>query len=405
MMLHVPTLAIVAGCISIGFALCLPLSWRLAKAVPGLRCLTLGMAIAGLSLFLLPVYGLPLPGLMMLVASVLMILSGVLSWYGLRVMLLPGRPPVLPLVLLMIAHPLLVLYFSVLSPLVAGRLVVNSLALAGLALAIVVVLVRSRESSPAVQWVMAGVQTVHAVLLLARMGLMLLEDTLQPYPVPYTLIDRILFLEVVLLLFITALCTVILVAERLQKELTYQARTDPLTGTLNRRGYQELAERELLKASRSGRPFAVLVADIDHFKRLNDTYGHAAGDMVLQYFCALLNRVLRQTDILARLGGEEFVIMLPETPPLEAMDVAERLRRTVQDTPMTFQEFMIPITVSIGVAHFPDASDSLDGLQAFADSALYRAKKSGRNSVSDQPLASEPHSTPLPRDDQHAVFL
>lgn len=405
MMLHVPTLAIVAGCISIGFALCLPLSWRLAKAVPGLRCLTLGMAIAGLSLFILPVYDLPLPRISILIASTLLVLSGVLTWYGLRVMLLPGRPRVLPLVLVMIAHPLLMIYFASILNSTTGRLAVNSLTLAGIAIAIVVVLIRSRESSPAVLWVMAGTQTVHALLLLIRMGVMLLEDTLQPYPVPYTLIDRFLFLEVVLLLFITALCTVIMVAERMQKELTHQARTDPLTGTLNRRGYQELAERELLKASRSNRPFAVLVADIDHFKRLNDTYGHAAGDMVLQYFCALLNRVLRQTDILARLGGEEFVIVLPETPPSEALDVAERLRRTVQDTPMTFQDFMIPITVSIGVAHFPAAADTLDGLQAHADSALYRAKKSGRNCVSDQPLASEPHSRPIPLDDQQPALF
>ncbi|WP_019646136.1 GGDEF domain-containing protein [Novispirillum itersonii] len=403
MLLHVPTLAIVAGCISLGFALCLPLSWRLARAVPGLRCLTLGMAIAGLSLFLLPVYDLPLPRITLFVASVLLVLSSVLSWYGLRVMLLPGRPPVLPLVTLMIGHPALVLYFSVLSPFVQMRLVVNSLTLAGMAVAIVIVLIRARQTSPAVLWVMAGTQGIHAGFLLTRMVLMMQENTLQPYPVPYSLIDRLLFLEVVLLLFITALCTVMIVAERLQRELTHQARTDPLTNTLNRRGFQELAERELLKAARSARPLGVLVADIDHFKRLNDTYGHAAGDMVLQYFCALLNRALRQTDILARLGGEEFVIVLPETPPSEVMDVAERLRRTVQDTPMTFRDFLIPITVSIGVAYYPQSSDTLEGLQACADSALYRAKKSGRNCVSDQPLASEPHSVPIPRDDQVAV--
>lgn len=398
MLLDVQTLAIVAGLIGVGFGLCLPLSWRLARTIARLRPLTFGMALIGVGLFLLPINQPPSPAYLALIVNTMLLMGSYLLWYGLRCLLLPGPPPVLPGLLLLIANPALILYFTTLDPQYELRVMVNTASLVLIALAIIALLLKARSVSPPILWMMGLSHAAHISVLLIRLKQVMEEQAVFPVVQSGRVIDQILFTEVILLLFVTALCSVILVAEKLQQELLYQARTDPLTATLNRRGFAELAEREMLKTQRSGRPLALLVADIDHFKRLNDTYGHAAGDAVLKYFCALLLRALRQTDILARLGGEEFVIVLPETPVAEAIDVAERLRQMVQDTPMPFRDFMIPITISIGVAHYPSSATTLDNLQAYADSALYRAKKQGRNCVSHLPLAGVPHSTPLPRD-------
>ncbi|HKJ09255.1 MAG TPA: sensor domain-containing diguanylate cyclase [Gammaproteobacteria bacterium] len=167
----------------------------------------------------------------------------------------------------------------------------------------------------------------------------------------------------------------------MEDELHRLANTDPLTGVHNRRFFFDLAEREVPRFIRNKHPVSVLLADIDHFKRVNDTYGHAAGDVVLKGFVAVLKGQLRDYDILGRLGGEEFAIVLPEVSAEAAREAAERLRASVEQAVVRITEGEVKVTVSIGLAGVDANAPTLDAALSLADEALYRAKSLGRNRV------------------------
>ena len=157
--------------------------------------------------------------------------------------------------------------------------------------------------------------------------------------------------------------------------------TDELTGVYNRRHAFERFGGELAKVRRGGPPLSCLVIDFDHFKRINDEYGHAAGDAVLRGVAAALRDALRPYDILARLGGEEFLVILPGIGPEEVLPVAERLRQIVSGTSIVFGPARTPlaVTVSIGIATSTGGTEDVGALLSRADLALYAAKKAGRN--------------------------
>ena len=156
---------------------------------------------------------------------------------------------------------------------------------------------------------------------------------------------------------------------------------DPLTQLYNRRGFDHSSALEWARALRFERPLAILALDLDHFKRVNDRFGHAAGDYVLRTSSALCKLQLRDMDILARMGGEEFSILLPETGLEQARAVAERIRQAVQNLGATWEGTLIPLTLSIGLAVRSPSDPTLADVLARADQALYRAKDSGRNRV------------------------
>lgn len=164
-------------------------------------------------------------------------------------------------------------------------------------------------------------------------------------------------------------------------ELEKLATTDPLTGIANRRHLLTLAEREFQRTHRYNNPFSVLMIDIDHFKLINDNYGHNIGDEALKIMADVTVNALRKVDIFGRFGGEEFVVFLPETQADEALLVAERIREAIATTPIYVDDQTIHITVSIGVTIYESSEISLDGLLMEADKALYDAKKQGRNQV------------------------
>jgi diguanylate cyclase len=167
----------------------------------------------------------------------------------------------------------------------------------------------------------------------------------------------------------------------LVERLDSLARTDSLTGLHNRRQFFELAEREYVRASRYARALSVLVVDIDHFKVVNDTYGHAAGDMLLTAVARAMSATLRAVDTLGRIGGEEFAVVLPETGRDSAVLAAERLRFSVGRTVVPSDLGPVSATVSIGVAALEGSDRRLDDLLGRADGSLYRAKALGRNVV------------------------
>lgn len=173
---------------------------------------------------------------------------------------------------------------------------------------------------------------------------------------------------------------VVLENARLFKETQTQAITDALTGVFNRRGLFQQGEFELRRARRINRPFCAMIFDIDHFKRINDHYGHKVGDEVLQKLAERCQNTSRTVDLISRYGGEEFVILLPETNLESAARVAERLRQSIMNEPFKTNAGALRLTVSLGIAEAKE-TDSLHTLIERADVALYKAKNAGRNRV------------------------
>ena len=169
--------------------------------------------------------------------------------------------------------------------------------------------------------------------------------------------------------------------KRAETELRRLATSDPLTGAANRRFLLERADAEWVRSRRYGRPLAVLMLDIDHFKRINDTHGHPVGDEALRALTAAIGTRLRNNDLLGRLGGEEFMVLLPETGLRGAQAMAERLRAEIAAIRIETARGPLSFTASFGVAVCIDADGSFERGLARADAALYAAKRSGRNRV------------------------
>lgn len=181
---------------------------------------------------------------------------------------------------------------------------------------------------------------------------------------------------------VVAVATDITERKKIEKELERLAQTDSLTGLANRRHFLALAELELSRMARYGGYLSVLMMDVDHFKDINDTRGHKAGDIVLQKIGQLCHETLRDMDVLGRMGGEEFAILLPHANAERALAVAERLTQTISDARIVMEQGQVlRVTVSIGVTTLTTSSMSIDALLIQADAALYQAKREGRNRV------------------------
>ena len=164
-------------------------------------------------------------------------------------------------------------------------------------------------------------------------------------------------------------------------ELTRLAATDFLTGVLNRRRFMELGEAEVARVRRSGRCFGTVMIDVDHFKTVNDTYGHDVGDTVLRTLAEACVDRLRNVDIVGRMGGEEFALILPETDPQGAKLTVERLREYLGELAVPVDSGTLKVTVSAGVTTVQDPNDSIEAALKRADEALYEAKGRGRNTT------------------------
>jgi diguanylate cyclase (GGDEF)-like protein len=168
---------------------------------------------------------------------------------------------------------------------------------------------------------------------------------------------------------------------RLYAEVQRLATVDDVTGLLNRRGLWEFGRREFERARRFNRPLIAIFLDIDHFKLVNDTYGHATGDQVLRMLGERLKANTREVDLVARYGGEEFIVLLPEVDIHTASQVAERLRRSAVDVPMVTDQGNVVISLSLGVVQIREDTHDLAMLIDLADQAMFAAKQNGRNRV------------------------
>ncbi len=166
-----------------------------------------------------------------------------------------------------------------------------------------------------------------------------------------------------------------------QEKIKRLAETDPLTGKLNTRAFRIVLEQEQERSLRYHHHFAILMVDSDNLKTTNDVYGHSAGDALIQFTANQIEQCLRQNDTLARFGGDEFLVLLPETDLENASLTAERIRKTMSETPVPFETALLKTSVSIGVTCFPEHASQIAELLHNVDAALYRSKLDGRNRV------------------------
>ena len=169
-------------------------------------------------------------------------------------------------------------------------------------------------------------------------------------------------------------------SRKLIKRLRGLALTDPLTDIHNRRYLELYMEKAIPICQRNDDPMTLIIFDIDHFKSINDSYGHNAGDMVLKKVAEVVKRMIRHSDVFIRTGGEEFIILLPSCPLQQGIKLAERIRKEIESTSFTYKETRIWVTVSMGITEYIRGQDLHQFIER-ADQALYRAKNSGRNRV------------------------
>lgn len=234
-------------------------------------------------------------------------------------------------------------------------------------------------------FILLGTKVGWAVSLLTMVGLIVGNPYLsQPYS-PNAIATGtlgILYLAVMFHAFSNRSLSYFKRMREYNSQLEQMASHDPLTGVLNARAYYAACEQQIQLAERSGQDFAVLFIDLDHFKRINDQYGHASGDEVLRVVAQTLGQSIRRSDLLGRIGGEEFSIFLPNTQADGALKVAENLRLAIERCQPLVQGQRLRITASIGVAIKRYADQSMHAIQQQADEAMYRAKREGRNRVS-----------------------
>jgi diguanylate cyclase (GGDEF)-like protein len=259
-----------------------------------------------------------------------------------------------------------------------------------------------RFQSPPRSDVPAGRRTAVAHALLAAnlvlvfSGVWMLQASLDIDPGSRTLSGELLlprlfeiqfFLGLLALTVLVATAAFTAVVARTSERQRTLARRETLTGCFNRRAFYELFERESDRSRRLGEGLSLLFIDLDHFKAVNDRFGHAAGDRVLQQLAMRLQGVVRETDLIFRWGGEEFIVLLPHTSPGAAGVLAERVRLTVAERPFPGAETHPParMTVSVGTAGTTELPTAPDVLVAAADQACYRAKRGGRNRVEQAP--------------------
>ncbi|MEM7280988.1 MAG: diguanylate cyclase [Pseudomonadota bacterium] len=241
-------------------------------------------------------------------------------------------------------------------------------------------ILRFRKELSSAEWGTAIIAGVFAVLQICA-GIAALMQGPQLDPTYLTLYQRINFLAMPTAYIGMGMFTIFMVASDLSEHMTLVAMQDQLTGLLNRRGFGESASKAYAWSRRTARPVSVILTDIDRFKQINDEHGHFMGDQAIVHFAKVLSEDRRAEDILARIGGEEFALVLPGTNVTHAVDVAKELCTRLRKNPMETDGKTVQMTASFGVASISEKDTCLSDVVARADVALYQSKNKGRNRV------------------------
>lgn len=383
--MHSPTLVIVAAILSTLVTVVLYAVWYFNKHIPGLRLWMLSFLCASVYCINLLVRDhLPLALWVSVVLTQGSIaLAAYLCFQGGRAYM--GRAPVPHWIAgcAMAVVLALSVYFTEVQPHLGARFVLSGLMSGVCFLLTAHTIAHGGFRKVPLRYLFAGVLAFHGGFVLLRpllFRLALPEGAVDPESGMVVMLSQFVVMEAMLALVLTAFGALMLTNEFITSELRHLAEVDPLTNVFNRRAFLTLLDKAISSAQRTQTALPVLVMDLDHFKKVNDTWGHRAGDDVLRNFVVLANRCLRKEDVIGRLGGEEFAIFLPNAGGGGAIAVAERLRALVEAHPVVTGQRSIALTVSVGVTLCP-GGESADAALQRADEAMYLAKERGRNRV------------------------
>jgi len=356
--------------------------WYVNKSMPGVREWTIGRLLVTIAMIVVAMrVHIPLAW-SVIVGTGLLMIGYYVVLVGFRNFM--GRKPYshTPFILLFIVFVSLMSYFVIPEDNLPGRAIVAvTYTIIYSLLVIRTVWPREIEDTNISCKLMAGIFTFHGAFYLFLLtlsfaglsGSKFMESSLGTQSI---LIEGIAFSVLTGMTFIT------MTTEHLQQDLKRHAEIDPLTGTYNRRAFYSLAEHAFARQRRDKDDLSLICLDLDHFKKVNDAWGHNIGDQVLRAAVNIVSDCKREQDILARFGGEEFIILMPATPQSDAAHVAERMRHCIEQATINVGEQALSITISLGVASIDKrAAPRIDSLIANADKALYLAKQGGRNGV------------------------
>lgn len=264
-------------------------------------------------------------------------------------------------------------------PSLGGRTALVSLVIIALCLFGMVGIYGARGTRSRPEHLLAILLGIGIVIMLARIVSQPTSSALSI--VSYSPLQGIVFTYASLMPVLATVAFILMCGDRLNADLARLATLDPLTGVYNRRTLDDLGRRAVADAERRQQPLALLTIDIDHFKQINDDFGHEAGDLALKALVERLHRELRAGDVVSRIGGEEFVVVLPGVDEAGAHTLAERIRERVGDSMFMVDGAEVPLRVSIGAGAIGPDVDDFDSLRQATDRALYAAKRGGRNRV------------------------
>ena len=378
--MHSPTLVSIAAILMCIMTLMLLAAWRMNPRIAGLKAWTLAFA-CGLPVCLNILLRNSAPEWLLVVFTQLS--TFLLAWLN----LVAGRSylglrPLSPCLGMILASLLLAsgLYFTLVQPEQGVRFLTLSTMLGVLFCLAAHTMARGGARQYPARYLYALCCGTHGVFLLLRpwlfqIGRQGLFDSTQTL-----VISHLVVLEALIAVVLLGFSVVMLANEQVTQALKQMAERDPLTSAYNRRAFLAMLEKATHYAKRMHFPVSVLLIDLDHFKRINDTWGHQRGDDALRHVVGVAQDCLREGDILGRLGGEEFAILLPDASAQEAEQIAGRLRQAIEAQPLRYAGSIMPLTTSIGVASWTQP-ESPDDLLHRADEAMYQAKHRGRNCV------------------------
>lgn len=380
MKIDIPTLGLLASGFMALLAVLLALTGSHVSKSWGIRYWALASLLYGAAMIvmvqpaLLGHYGLLLSVVMVAIATALQLAgiqrfkTGYCNWY------------VFAVIVLVISVQSIV--FTVVYPNLLARGVMNSLTIAVVNMICArALLVQVEPSLKKAYWLSGSLFVAYGLLHLVRV-VRIVHDPASYYHNLVTLTPNLtLYFTGISLQILLVFSFVLLVNLRLSTDLQKQASQDALTGAMNRRSLEEAAAKLWAFSLRTGDPLSVIMIDVDHFKSINDRFGHQVGDEVLRRLAAVCKKSVRTFDYFARYGGEEFCILMPSTRETDALGLAERLRQAYADSPMEFEGQYLRSTISLGVADSQQVPSDFVSVLNAADQALYRAKGEGRNRV------------------------
>ena len=379
MQLHIPTLALVAVFVTVILGALLLFAWRRDQSTDALAWWGAGYLVGGLSFALLSARGEIANVFSIEIANGLLLLGYSLLLAGTRAF--SGRET--PVTVFLVAPLIWLTAMQV--PAIASDIDLRVIIISSLQFGLIALMAhefwRERAEPLLSRWPTIILLATHAVILVGRMIVVMVTPMMSHEDLFRSPVFAVMAFGTVLYTIAFAFLLLSMTKERTEMRHRIAALIDPLTGLPNRRAFMIDAEATITgRVSRSA-PIAVLLADLDRFKAINDVYGHAIGDRVLTVFAASLHRCLGANDLAGRIGGEEFAILLPEKDEAAALALAERIRVVFADAAAEIGGHAVAATVSIGVAASRIGGHDLDGLLGRADSALYQAKEAGRNRV------------------------